>query len=216
MTSSAQPQWEVAVNCFHAAARHDFALAGLNLVDNNSTDGTAECLQEFRTRARGSRNSSLGWGPERVEVLTHASARGFAGAANQGLAQARGVFVMLLGQDMVVTSGWLKGLVKWSLHDWPSIGLVGPVINAALEEGLMLRDSGDWVGAGRSWLKLLGPRQGNYFASEEVGLRGFKTRQLLTEVYARQERWLEAEVQCRAALAERVDFEPAWLALADI
>jgi len=85
-----------------------------------------------------------------------------------------------------------------------------------LDEGLLLRDQGDFVDAERSWLKLLAPRQGNYFASEEVGLRGYKTRQLLTEIYARQERWLEAEVQCRASLAERADFEPAWLGLAEI
>jgi glycosyltransferase involved in cell wall biosynthesis len=85
-----------------------------------------------------------------------------------------------------------------------------------LEEGMMLRDKGDLAGAEQSWLKLLAPRQGKYFASEEVGLRGFRTRQLLTEIYARQERWREAEVQCRAALAERPEFEPAWLGLAEI
>ncbi len=84
------------------------------------------------------------------------------------------------------------------------------------EEGLLLRDRGDLRGAERSWLALLGARRGQYFASEEVGLRGFRTRQLAAEIYRAQERWVEAEVQWRAALAERPDFEPAWLGLGEL
>jgi glycosyltransferase involved in cell wall biosynthesis len=85
-----------------------------------------------------------------------------------------------------------------------------------LEEGLMLRDRGDLAGAELSWSRLFEPRQGKYFSSEEVGLRGFRTRQLLAEVFARQERWAEAEIQWRAALDERLDFELAWQGLADL
>src|SRR5262249_33054178 len=50
----------------------------------------------------------------------------------------------------------------------------------------------------------------------EVGLRGFRTRQLLAEIYRAQERHTEAEVQWRAALAERPDFEPTWMGLAEL
>ncbi len=85
-----------------------------------------------------------------------------------------------------------------------------------LEEGLFLRDRGDWLGAEQSWLRLLYSRKGNYFASEEVGLRGYKTRQLLAEVYLQQDRLVEAEAQLRAALAERPDFEPSWMALGEV
>jgi GT2 family glycosyltransferase/tetratricopeptide (TPR) repeat protein len=84
------------------------------------------------------------------------------------------------------------------------------------EEGLLLRDRGDLRGAEKSWLGLLDARPGQYFASEEVGLRGFRTRQLLAEVYRAQDRRLEAEVQWRTALAERPDFEPAWVGLAEL
>jgi tetratricopeptide (TPR) repeat protein len=80
----------------------------------------------------------------------------------------------------------------------------------------MLRDAGDLAGAERSWSALFGPRQGKYFSSEEVGLRGFRTRGLLAELFARQERWVEAELQWRVALDERGDFEPAWLGLAEL
>jgi glycosyltransferase involved in cell wall biosynthesis len=84
------------------------------------------------------------------------------------------------------------------------------------EEGLLLRDQGDLGGAEESWLRLLDTPRGQYFASEEVGLRGFRTRQLLAEVYRVRQRWVEAEVQWRAALAERADFEPAWVGLSEL
>jgi tetratricopeptide (TPR) repeat protein len=84
------------------------------------------------------------------------------------------------------------------------------------EEGLLCRDRGDFRDAEKSWLNLLESRRGQYFASEEVGLRGFRTRQLLAEIYRAQERSAEAEVQWRAALAERADFEPAWVGVAEL
>jgi tetratricopeptide (TPR) repeat protein len=84
------------------------------------------------------------------------------------------------------------------------------------EEGLLLRDQGDLRGAERSWLNLLGAQRGQYFASEEVGLRGFRTRQLMAEIYRAQERWVEAEIQWRAALTERAALEPAWLGLSEL
>jgi hypothetical protein len=80
----------------------------------------------------------------------------------------------------------------------------------------MLRDGRDLFGAEQSWPRLLDARRGQYFASEEVGLRGHKSRQLLAEVYRAQDRSVEAEVQWRAALAEAPAFEPAWQALADL
>ena len=38
---------------------------------------------------------------------------------------------MFLNNDTIVTPGWLDGLIAWSLHDWPRIGLVGAVSNYA-------------------------------------------------------------------------------------
>jgi len=81
---------------------------------------------------------------------------------------------------------------------------------------LTMDAAGDLPGAEDSWLRLLDARRGQYFASEEVGLRGYKTRQLLAEVYRAQGRWTEAEVQWRAALGERTDFGPAWEGLAEL
>jgi glycosyltransferase involved in cell wall biosynthesis len=84
------------------------------------------------------------------------------------------------------------------------------------EEGLLLRDQGDLAGAEKSWQQVLDIPRGQYFASEEVGLRGFRTRQLLAEVHRARERFLEAEVQWRMALKEQVAFEPAWMGLGEL
>jgi Glycosyl transferase family 2 len=93
----------------------------LILIDNGSSDGTADYLVEVASRP----------GTARVEVITNESNRGYHAAVNQGLARAGGEYVVLLNNDTVVTSGWLEGLVAWARHDWPSVGLVGAVTNFA-------------------------------------------------------------------------------------
>src|SRR5439155_5226805 len=85
--------------------------------DNGSTDGTPAYLEEVRQRP----------GPERVVVIRNETNRGFAAGCNQGLAKARGQYLVLLNNDTIVTAGWLEGLIHWSLRDWPKVGLVGPV-----------------------------------------------------------------------------------------
>jgi glycosyltransferase involved in cell wall biosynthesis/predicted Zn-dependent protease len=93
----------------------------LVLVDNGSTDATPAYLEELRQRS----------GPERVVVLRNETNCGFAAGCNQGLAQARGRYLVLLNNDTLVTGGWLEGLIGWALHDWPKVGMVGPMTNYA-------------------------------------------------------------------------------------
>src|SRR5205807_9954312 len=69
--------------------------------------------------------------PARVEVIHNRSNVGFPAGCNQGIAQARGAFVVLLNNDTVVTPGWLDGLLAWIVQGWPKVGLVGPVTNAS-------------------------------------------------------------------------------------
>ncbi len=95
------------------------------LVDNGSTDGTPAYLYEVASLAGAS------CGPARVVVLRNDTNRGFAAGCNQALAEARGHYLVLLNNDTVVTEGWLDTLVGWSLHDWPHVGLVGPMSNQA-------------------------------------------------------------------------------------
>jgi GT2 family glycosyltransferase len=92
----------------------------LIVVDNASTDGTAEYLRELRTRHP--------W----VQILLNDSNRGFAAANNQGLAAARGDALILLNPDTLVLPGWRAGLLKWLSS--ASVGMVGPVTNRTCNE----------------------------------------------------------------------------------
>ncbi len=88
----------------------------LILVDNASTDGTAEY---FRSLAEQQDN---------VTVITNRRNLGFAGGNNQGLAVARGDCVVLLNNDTVVTGGWLEKMLA-ALQRHPDTGIVGPMSN---------------------------------------------------------------------------------------
>lgn len=81
------------------------------VVDNGSRDGTGA----FLAAERG------------VTTITNPSNRGFPAACNQGIRAARGVEVVLLNNDVVVTKGWLEGLRRAAAG--PGVGLVGPMTN---------------------------------------------------------------------------------------
>lgn len=86
------------------------------VVDNGSDDGTPAYLEE------------LAAADPRVQVILNVDNRGFAAANNQGLARARGEYLVLLNNDTVVVRGWLDGLIR-HLAAHPEWGLVGPVTN---------------------------------------------------------------------------------------
>jgi GT2 family glycosyltransferase len=90
------------------------------VVDNNSTDGTREYLQELAAR------------DARVRLVLNDRNRGFAAAANQGLSAARGRVLVLLNHDTIVTPGAIARLGR-HLEE-PALGLLGPVSNAAATE----------------------------------------------------------------------------------
>jgi len=80
------------------------------LVDNGSTDGTAD--EVARRRAS-------------VNVLRNPENRGFAAAVNQGLKLARGRVIVLLNNDARPEAGALDGLVDY-LDSNPKAGMAGP------------------------------------------------------------------------------------------
>jgi GT2 family glycosyltransferase/Flp pilus assembly protein TadD len=107
--------------CLESVLRHTRSPYELILVDNASTDSTAEYLEELRSRS----------GPARVEVIHNEKNLGFPGGCNQGIAKAGGHYLVFLNNDTIVSEGWLEGLVGWGLHDWPHVGLVGAVTNSS-------------------------------------------------------------------------------------
>lgn len=82
------------------------------VVDNGSTDGTTDYLASI----------------EGLKVIRNSDNRGFPAGANQGVRAAVGEQILLLNNDCIVTTGWLRRLLD-ALHADASVGLVGPCSN---------------------------------------------------------------------------------------
>ena len=85
-------------------------------VDNGSTDGTVDYLETLQLNN------------PHYRVIANENNLGFAAGNNQGAKAARGTYVMLLNNDVLVSRGWLEDLVT-ALERDPRIGMVGPVTN---------------------------------------------------------------------------------------
>ncbi len=85
-------------------------------VDNGSTDGTKEYLQRQVAKHPNFR------------LIDNATNLGFSAGNNQGVRAARGQYVLLLNNDVLVGDGWLENLVA-ALECDARIGLVGPITN---------------------------------------------------------------------------------------
>lgn len=83
------------------------------VVDNASTDGTADYCRK-----------------EEIAFISLPENLGFPKACNLGLQLASGDEVLLLNNDVVVSTGWLSNL-KAALYSAADIGIVGPVTNYA-------------------------------------------------------------------------------------
>ncbi|GGA35786.1 glycosyl transferase [Paenibacillus physcomitrellae] len=83
------------------------------IVDNGSTDGTAEyCVQQA------------------LRFVSLPANSGFPAACNKGLAVSSGEQLMLLNNDCMAAPGWLPQMLS-ALYSSPDIGIVGPVTNYA-------------------------------------------------------------------------------------
>lgn len=86
------------------------------IVDNGSSDGTREWLDEVARAYPG------------VRVIANADNVGFGPGNNQGLAVATGSIFLLLNNDTMVPKGWMSRLVL-AMHRHPEVGLMGPATN---------------------------------------------------------------------------------------
>src|SRR4051812_8979016 len=85
------------------------------VVDNDSTDGSAEVAASAADRH------------ESLRLLRSPTNRGYAGAVNVALPEARGDYVAVLNMDVVVDPGWLAPLVRF-LESSPEAGVACPLI----------------------------------------------------------------------------------------
>jgi len=90
----------------------------LILIDNGSTDGTDDYLEEIRSRV--ARPEQREWQTQ-VKIVHNDTNLGYPAGCNQGIALARGRYLIFLNNDTIVTECWLQGLIGWALHDWPKV-----------------------------------------------------------------------------------------------
>jgi GT2 family glycosyltransferase len=102
--------------CLEAlAADTDDASAEVLVVDNASSDGS-----DLIAEAAADRHES-------VRLLRSPTNRGYAGAVNLALSEARGAYVSVLNMDVVVSPGWLDPLISF-LEATPDAGAACPLI----------------------------------------------------------------------------------------
>src|SRR3954447_11243557 len=87
-------------HCLQSVFRHTRLAFELIVIDNGSTDGTGAYLAGVTDAARVP-----------VTVIANIINQGFPAAINQGLRAARGAYLVLLNNDVVVKDGWLDQLV---------------------------------------------------------------------------------------------------------
>ncbi len=111
--SIVMPVWnrvELTKKCLTAlAGLKDHPEYELIIVDNGSTDGTAEFLRQLSGDVR---------------IIGNGENLGFAKACNQGAAAARGTYLVFLNNDTLPQPGWLTALVA-EVDGHAEVGIVG-------------------------------------------------------------------------------------------
>src|ERR1700677_2576613 len=106
LTSIIIPCWnqlEFTRQCIVALKNHTRPPWELIVIDNGATDGTGAYLSGVQDAAAVP-----------VTVIANGENRGFPAAINQGLQQARGEYLVLLNNDVVVTNAWLDKLIAFT------------------------------------------------------------------------------------------------------
>jgi len=91
------------------------------IVDNGSNDETVQWLRTISD----------------VRVIYNSTNRGYAGGNNQGMAAACGEYVVLLNNDVIVTDGWLGGLLS-AFDRIPGLGVSAPRSNKVAGDQIVL------------------------------------------------------------------------------
>jgi GT2 family glycosyltransferase len=127
MTSILLPCWnalELTKICLRQVLRWTTLPYELILVDNGSSDGTAEWLSTLERRLKRRRLQAL----EGLRIIRNKVNRGYPVAMNQALALARGKHVVFGNCDAAVTPLWLEGMLE-AMCGAPRVGGVSPCSN---------------------------------------------------------------------------------------
>lgn len=131
--ASLSPDASLVERRLRAAAGRRRGLVSVVMLSWNAVQFTKLALQSIREHTagdyeviivdNGSNAETVEWlrSLDGVRVLYNESNRGYAGGNNQAMAAARGEYVVLLNNDVIVTHGWLEGL----LHAFDRIPALG-------------------------------------------------------------------------------------------
>ena len=119
---------ELSVQCIRAIEKNPPASAyEIILMDNNSSDGTADDVSRLFPHVRVMRNQqNLGVGK----------------ACNRAVQEAQGKYLLLLNNDVQLLPGSIEALVQW-LERHPKTGIVGPELVDA--NGMLIQMSWGWI-----------------------------------------------------------------------
>jgi GT2 family glycosyltransferase len=122
--------------CLDSIVTHRTAkLNKLIVVNDGSDEETTQYLRHFAEQTQ-----------IKTELLRESRPTGYTKAANRGLAAREAEYVILLNSDTIVTPGWIDRLIACGESD-PSIGIIGPLSNAASWQSVPERYelNGDWA-----------------------------------------------------------------------
>lgn len=88
----------------------------LTIIDNASTDGTQEFLEELKKSKRFNK----------LIVVLNKSNVGYGGAILQGSKLVESKYVCALNNDLLFSNGWLEAMIT-EMENNPSLGLLGPL-----------------------------------------------------------------------------------------
>ncbi|HSN15791.1 MAG TPA: glycosyltransferase family 2 protein [Anaeromyxobacteraceae bacterium] len=111
--------------CLESLTRHPEGIGEIVVIDNGSSDGSGDWLQ----------------GAPGIRLIRNAENRGCAGGWNQGVAAARGEWIVVLNNDVLVTAGWIQGMLDAARE------LALDVVTPAIREGEADYDLDGWARA---------------------------------------------------------------------
>jgi GT2 family glycosyltransferase/Flp pilus assembly protein TadD len=109
-------QLELTRLCLDSIRKHTLPPHEIIFVDNGSSDGTPEFLRKEEASHHN------------IRLIENRENLGFSAGCNQGIRDSRGDLLLLLNNDVVVTPGWLEGMIE-CLGRTPGAGVVGPMTN---------------------------------------------------------------------------------------
>ncbi len=118
--------------CLDSVLKYSGSNYSLIIVDDGSAEDTREFLAGF------AKNNE-------INLIRNEQALGYTFAANIGLRNSSGDYVVLLNSDTIVTADWLEKMVQCGESD-SKIGLIGPLSNTASWQSVpKISEDGDWA-----------------------------------------------------------------------